>query len=42
MFYTSVLPSGRKQYQQLRFQVDLERLVNNDLFLTHERIKQLS
>lgn len=42
MFYTSVLPSGRKQYQQLQFQVELERLVNNDLFVAHERLKQLS
>lgn len=42
MFYTSVLPSGRQQYQQLKFQVELEKLVNNDLFLAHERLKQLS
>lgn len=42
MFYTTVLPSGRKQYQQLKFQVELERLVNNDLFLAHERLQQLA
>lgn len=42
LFYTSVLPSGRTQYQQLKFQVELEHLVNNDLFLAHERLQQLA
>lgn len=41
MFYTSVLPGGRRQYQQLKFQVDLERLVNNQLFVTAEKLTNL-
>lgn len=41
MFYTSVLPGGRRQYQQLKFQVDLERLVNNQLFVTAEKLTHL-
>lgn len=41
MFYTSVLPSGRRQYQQLRFQVELEKLVNNQLFVTAEKLTNL-
>lgn len=41
MFYTSILPSGRKQYQQLRFQVELEKLVNNQLFVTAEKLTNL-
>jgi len=41
LFYTSVLPSGRRQYQQLRFQVELEKLVNNQLFVTAEKLTNL-
>ena len=40
-FYTSILPSGRKQYEQLRFQVELEKLVNNQLFVTAEKLTNL-
>ncbi len=40
-FYTSILPSGRRQYQQLRFQVELEKLVNNQLFVTAEKLTNL-
>ena len=41
MFYTSVLPGGRRQYQQLQFQVELERMVNNQLFVTAEKLTHL-
>lgn len=41
VFYTSVLPGGRRQYQQLKFQVELEKLVNNQLFVTAEKLTNL-
>ncbi|MNL81556.1 hypothetical protein D3C87_2087130 [compost metagenome] len=41
MFYTSVLPSGRRQYQQLQFQLELEKMVNNQLFVTAEKLTNL-
>lgn len=41
MFYTSVLPSGRRQYQQLQFQLELEKMANNQLFATAEKLTNL-
>lgn len=41
MFYTSVLPGGRRQYQQLKFQLELEKMVNNQLFVTAEKLTNL-
>lgn len=42
LLHTAVSPKGRRQYNQLQFQVDLEKLVNNDFFLTAAKLKALS
>lgn len=40
-FYTSILPSGRRQYKQLQFQLQLEKLTNNDMFKLSSQFDQL-
>jgi len=42
LFHTAILPGGRRQYSQLKFQLDLEKLVNNDLFVAAAQFKSLS
>lgn len=41
-FWTTVRGRGRHNYQQLRFQQELEMLVNNDLFVKAAKLKTLS
>lgn len=40
-FHSSVYPSRRNQYNQMRFQQDLEILTNNDVFVRSQKIKSL-
>lgn len=42
LIHTCLTPSGRRQYSQLKFQVDLEKLANNDLFITAAKLKALA
>lgn len=41
-FYTSILPSGRRQYTQLLFQRELEKLTANNLLLASAKLSNLS
>lgn len=41
-FYTSVLPSGRREYTQLLFQRELEKLSANELIVSAAKLNQLS
>lgn len=38
MFYTAVLPSGRRQYSQRAFQMEMERLTSNNLLVAAARL----
>lgn len=42
LFYTAVLPSGRRQYTQLLFQRELEKLTANNLLLASAKLNNLS
>lgn len=42
LFYTSILPSGRKEYSQLLFQRQLEQLTTNNLVLASAKLNNLT
>lgn len=42
LIYTEIIPWSRKQHSQLKFQLELEKLVNNDLFLISAKFDSLN
>jgi len=42
LFYTSCTPEGRRQFSQMRFQQDVERLMANDLLVSSTRLQSLA
>ena len=40
-FHSTVYPKARHQYNQMRFQQDLEILTNNDVFVRAQKLKTL-
>lgn len=41
LFWTTVYPSTRKQWNQMKFQQELELMVNNDLFVKASKLQDL-
>lgn len=41
LFWTSIVPGGRRQHDQVLFQQDLEKLAINDLFAASAKLKSL-
>ena len=41
-FYTSILPSGRREYSQRAFQLEMEKLVANELMVSSTRLGALA
>lgn len=42
LFYTACLPEGRRQFSQMRFQQEVEKLVTNDLLVSATRLSNLA
>lgn len=42
LFYTSCTSEGRRQFSQMRFQQEVERLVSNDLLVSATRLQNLA
>lgn len=41
LFHTTIIPSGRRQYNQLQFQKDLENFFNNEMFVAATRFENI-